>query len=79
MRTVSFQGTQLSPGQRRQLDFQQQARAAFLNPILEQQVEQGFAALEQHKLTGKPYENPNKFHVESTATGTPWGGDCFGF
>jgi hypothetical protein len=79
MRTVSFQGTQLTSGQRRQLAFQQQARAAFLNPVLEQQVEQGMAALERHLASGKPYEDPNKYHVESTDKGTPWVGDCFVF
>lgn len=34
MRTVSFQGTQLSAGQRRNLAFQQQARGSFLNAHL---------------------------------------------
>lgn len=52
MRTVSFQGVQLSAGQRRQLAFQQQTRAAFLNPILAESVEQTIAAVEARKAQG---------------------------
>jgi len=37
MRTVSFQGTQLTSGQRRRLDEQQRTRA-FMSPVLQQQV-----------------------------------------
>jgi hypothetical protein len=79
MRTVSQQGLQLSAAQRRQLAFQQQTRAAFLNPVLEQQLADALAAADRFKEQGGKYENPNKYHVESTAKGTPWVGDCFGF
>lgn len=52
MKTVSFQGTQLSAGQRRQLAFQQQTRTAFLNPILAETVDQALAAVELRKEQG---------------------------
>jgi hypothetical protein len=46
MRTVSFQGVQLSEGQRRQLAFQQQTQRAFMNPVLAEQVAQTLKAVE---------------------------------
>lgn len=49
MKTVSFQGIQISAGQRRQLAFQQQTRTAFLNPVLAESVEQTIAAVEARK------------------------------
>lgn len=49
MRTVSLQGTQLTIGQRRRLAEQQQVRTSFINPILAQQVEQTFKAVEALK------------------------------
>lgn len=52
MRTVSFQGTQLSAGQRRQLAFQQQTRTAFLNPILAETVEKSLAETDRRKEQG---------------------------
>lgn len=52
MRTVSFQGTQLSEGQRRQLAFQQQTRTAFLNPILAESVEKSLADTDRRKEQG---------------------------
>lgn len=56
MKTVSFQGVQLSAGQRRQLAFQQQTRAAFLNPVLIESVERTIAAVETRKVNGAPRE-----------------------
>lgn len=52
MKTISFQGVQLSQGQRRQLAFQQQAQQAFMNPVLSEQVAQTLKALEVRKEQG---------------------------
>lgn len=52
MKILSFHGNDLSAGQRRQLAFQQQTRAAFLNPILAESVEQTIAAVEARKAQG---------------------------
>lgn len=49
MRTVDFQGTQLSTGQRRRLAEQRKVRSGFINPVLAQQVEQTFKAVEALK------------------------------
>lgn len=54
MRTVSHQGLQLSPGQRRAQAFQQQARNAFLNPILQKQVDESLARSAEY------YERENR-------------------
>lgn len=51
MRTVSFQGVQLSPGQRRMLELQRHAKS-FMSPVLEQQVVQALAVLEVRKEQG---------------------------
>jgi len=52
MRTVSFQGGQLTPGQRRNLEFQQRLKPAFLNPVLCQQVQETLKAVEVRKEQG---------------------------
>lgn len=39
LRTVSFQGTQLSESQRRNLALQQQVKAPFMNAVLTEQFE----------------------------------------
>lgn len=52
MRTVSFQGTQISASQRRTLAMQQQVRAAFLNVHLQASVDQTIAVLDQRKEQG---------------------------
>lgn len=51
MRTVSFQGSQLTPGQRRQLAQRQQVRA-FMSPVLAQVVEDTLKAVEVRKEQG---------------------------
>lgn len=79
MRTVSFQGAQLTPGQRRQIALQQQHKTAFLNPILVQQMEQTLAEVDRMRAAGIKGENPNQFKHESTTKGTPWVGDAFGY
>ena len=49
---VSFQGGQLSPGQRRQLEFQRNARPAFLNTVLTDQVAETLKKVEARKEQG---------------------------
>lgn len=43
MRTVSFQGTQISDSQRRQMAFQQQVRGSFLNAHLRETTDKALA------------------------------------
>lgn len=43
MRTVSFQGAQISASQRRQMAFQQQVRGSFLNDHLRETTDQALA------------------------------------
>lgn len=52
MRTVSFQGIQLTSGQQRRLALQQQLRGAFINPVLAHQVEQTLKDVESRKEQG---------------------------
>jgi chitodextrinase len=49
---VSFQGSKVSAGQRRQLAFQNQCKAAFLNPILAESVAATLKAVEVRKEQG---------------------------
>jgi len=49
---VSFQGAQLSQGQRRQLEFQRNSRAAFLNTVLADQVAETIKAVDERKEAG---------------------------
>lgn len=51
MRTVSMQGLQLSPGQRRQLEQQRQLRA-FMNPVLQDSVNETIKKLDERKEQG---------------------------
>jgi hypothetical protein len=77
MKTISFHGTPLSAGQRRQLAFQQQTRTAFLNPILAESVEQSIAAVETRKEQGV---KPERFwFVERQEQGTTCVADCMGY
>jgi len=76
-RTVSFQGTQLSAGQRRQIAFQQQAKASFLGAHLQQMLDDSFAELERRKEQGAKPERV--WFVERNEKGTPWLGDVFGY
>lgn len=78
MRTVSFQGIQLSASERRRLQFQQQTRQAFPNPALAASVD---AALERQREASEqgPQDDPYKFRLEYQSRGTPWVGDVFGY
>lgn len=78
MRTVSFQGVQLSQSERRRLALQQQARS-FMNTHLAQQVDQTLEAVDKLREEGTQGENPNKFRFESESRGTPFLGDVFGY
>lgn len=49
MRTVSFQGTRLTDGQRRRMDKEREMRSAFINPFLTEQVDSTFRAVEALK------------------------------
>lgn len=51
MKTVSLQGIQLSPGQRRMLEQQRHVRE-FMNPVLTQQVAETLAVIEVRKEQG---------------------------
>lgn len=79
MKTVSFQGTQLSAGQRRQIEAQQRLSGAFLNPHLRQVVDQGIAELERQKAAGVTPSDDHKYRLDYATKGTPWLGDVFGY
>lgn len=49
---VSFQGSKLSPGQRRQLEFQRKTKAAFINPVLADQIAETIKAVDARKEQG---------------------------
>lgn len=77
MRTVSFQGAQLTSGQRRRLAEQQQVRASFINPVLAQQVEQTLKAVEARKEQGVKPERI--WTLERQETGTTCVAEWMGF
>lgn len=76
MRTVSFQGTQLSPGQQRRLDQQRQVQA-FMNPVLAEQVAETIKVLDQLKEQGaKP---DRQWFLVSDTRGTPSFAEWMGY
>lgn len=77
MRTVSFQGTQLSASQRRTMAMQQQVRASFLNPVLQTMVDETFAALDQRKEQGAKPER--QWFVERQEQGTACIAELMGY
>lgn len=77
MRTVSFQGVQLTSGQQRRLTEQQQVRGSFINPILAQQVHQALIAVEARKEQGIKPER--LWFVERQETGTTCVAEWMGF
>lgn len=79
MRTVSFQGTQLTAGQRRQMEQRQQAKPAFLAPHLHQMLDDSAREIARMNEQGIQGENPNKFRFAYETKGTPWLGDVFGY
>jgi len=78
MRTVSFQGSQLTAGDRRRLaERQQVAASTFLNPVLQNQLQVAIDRLEERKEQGV---KPEKFwFVERNESGTPFLGQPFGY
>lgn len=77
MRTVCFQGTQLSAGQRRQIDFKNLARKAFLSTALTESVEFTLKALEIRKEQAVKPERI--WLVEREESGTPCFAEWMGF
>ena len=71
MKTVSFQGVQLTAGQKLRLQQQQHMRS-FMNPVLSDQVSTTLAVMEVRKEQGaQPWVNPNKFNIcERSSSGT---------
>lgn len=80
MRTVSFQGSQLSPSQRRMLEQQRHVKS-FMNPVLTQQVAETLAFVEKQKEQClQRWVDPNKFNiVEFKAKGTPSMAEWMGY
>jgi|GEM_PF-3427854 len=76
MRTVSFQGTQLTDRERQKLAFHRNTRP-LLNDHLKQMVDQSLVEDEQAKATGK--KAPSLWTVERKERGTPYVGDIFKF
>lgn len=76
MRQVPHQGMALSASQRRAQEFRNQARKAFLNPVLEQQFKETMEAVSKLE-TRKPIK---QWSVERNEQGTICAMDCvFGF
>jgi hypothetical protein len=69
---ASLQGTQLSPRQRLMLDQQRQVKA-FMNPVLQQSIDDTLNAMEVRKKQGAElWVDPNKFNiVVLKSKGTP--------
>jgi len=65
---VSFQGSQVSPGQRRQLEFQRKTKAAFINPVLADQIAETIKAIEARKEQGIKPESIWVFDYQETGT-----------
>ena len=77
MRTVSFQGVQLTSGQQRRLAEQHQVLASFINPVLAEQVEQTLKAVETRKEQGVKPERI--WFLERQETGTLCIAEWMGF
>ncbi|WP_122669801.1 hypothetical protein [Pseudomonas viridiflava] len=78
MKTVSLQGIQLSPGQRRMLEQQRHVRD-FMNPVLTQQVTETLAVIETRKEQGVKPEKIWFHDRESSWTGTISVAEWMGF
>lgn len=77
MRTVSFQGAQLTSGQKRRLAEQQRVQNSFINPVLAQQVEQTLRVVEARKEQGVKPERI--WFVERQEIGTTCIAEWMGF
>ncbi|PPS27045.1 hypothetical protein BVY11_20990 [Pseudomonas amygdali pv. morsprunorum] len=79
MKTVSFQGTQLSASQQRQLAFQRHVKT-LIHPVLQQQVADTLAALDEFKKsTAAPFKPEKQWFLESKSHGTLSIADFMGF
>ena len=77
MKTVSFQGGQLSRSQRERLEQYRRTQATVNTSVLQQQVAETFAALDQRKDQGTKPER--HWFLEFEAKGTPCVAELFGF
>lgn len=77
MKTVKFDATVLTVGQRRRLAEQQQVRSCFINPILAHQVEQTLKAVDELKEQGTKPERI--WFVECQGVGTISVAEWMGF
>lgn len=77
MRTVSFQGGQLSRSQRERLEQFRRVQASINTTVLQQQVAETLAAVEQHKAQGIKPER--QLFVVINERGTPCVADALGF
>lgn len=69
MKTVSLQGIQLSPGQRRILEQQRHVKS-FMNPVLTRQVAETLAVIELRKEQGTKPEKIWFYDRQSSWQGT---------
>ncbi|POR87437.1 hypothetical protein [Pseudomonas syringae] len=76
MKTVSLQGIQLSPGQRRMLEHQRHVRE-FMNPVLTQQVAETLAVIEVRKEQGAKPERI--WFLDRQEKGTPSMAEWMGY
>jgi hypothetical protein len=74
MKTVSFQGLQLTPGQVRQRDFALKVRRSLSSTPLNQLIKE----IESRSLS-ENFDDQYKFRLDYSKKGTPWLGDVFGF
>lgn len=68
MKRHSSQGTSLSAGQRRTLEFQERCKAAFLNPVLTMSVEETLKKVDQLKEQGVKPEKMWSIDYQSHGT-----------
>ena len=68
MRTVSFQGTQLTPGQKVRLQQQLHIRS-FMNPVLQTSVDETIKLLDKRKEEGAKPER--QWFLDFQSSGTP--------
>ena len=77
MRIASFQGTSLSRSQRERLEQSRRVQASINTTVLQQQVSETLAAVQQRKEQGAKPER--QWFVIVDERGTPCFADAFGF
>lgn len=78
-KTVTFQGTRLSPRQRMLMEQRQKMRGAFLAGPLAQQVEASLKAADELRKSGAVIENPDKCTLIEKSRGTPSVAEWMGY